>query len=166
MGVLYTVNKGQARIAVRMTPKKGRFRVGGESEGVCLAPPDGISDGMADELGFPRRKRGEHGKAGKTTPARPLRRADDASRGVVAREALDVANYITDMTAQLEAMAIAARLDLLAYFLGMAKAESELFVRTNAVAEAEAESEADAEVEDSYEVGPGFGLPLASSSFD
>ena len=53
------------------------------------------------------------------------------------REALDVARYITDMTAQLEAMAIAARLDLLAYFLGMAKAESEIYVRTNAVAEAE-----------------------------
>ena len=53
------------------------------------------------------------------------------------REALDVARYITDMTAQLEAMAIAARLDLLAYFLGMARAESEIFVRTNAVAEAE-----------------------------
>ena len=34
-------------------------------------------------------------------------------------------------------MAIAARLDLLAYFLGMAKAESEIYVRTNAVAEAE-----------------------------
>ena len=53
------------------------------------------------------------------------------------REALDVARYITDMTAQLEAMAIAGRLDLLAYFLGMAKAESEIYVRTNAVAEAE-----------------------------
>jgi hypothetical protein len=164
MGVLYTVNKGQARIAVRMTSKNGRSRASGESEGVCLAPPDGMSDRMADELGFPRRKRGEHEKAGKTAPGRPPRRADDASRGVVAREALDVANYITDMTAQLEAMAIAARLELLAYFLGMAKAESELFVRTNAVAEAE--SEADAEVEDSYEAATGFGLPLASSSFD
>jgi hypothetical protein len=41
------------------------------------------------------------------------------------------------MTAQLEAMAIAGRLDLLAYFLGMARAESEIYVRTNAVAEAE-----------------------------
>ncbi len=41
------------------------------------------------------------------------------------------------MTAQLEAMAIAARLDLLAYFLGMARAESEIYVRTNAVAESE-----------------------------
>ena len=61
---------------------------------------------------------------------------------VVAQEGLDVAHYITDMTAQFEAMAIAARLDLLAYFLGMARAESELFVRTNAVAEAEARSRA------------------------
>ncbi|MBV8110694.1 MAG: hypothetical protein JO312_05770 [Hyphomicrobiales bacterium] len=34
------------------------------------------------------------------------------------------------MSAQLEAMAIAARLDLLAYFLGMAKAEGDLFLRT------------------------------------
>jgi hypothetical protein len=55
----------------------------------------------------------------------------------VAREALDVARYITDMTATLEAMAIAARLDLLVYFLGMAKAESEIFVRTHCVFEAE-----------------------------
>jgi hypothetical protein len=92
---------------------------------------------MADEGGFPRRKRGEQGRAGKTAPARPPKRADDASHGVVTREGLDVARYIADMTAQLEAMAIAAHLDLLAYFLGMARAESELFVRTNAVAEVE-----------------------------
>ena len=96
---------------------------------------------MADELGFPRRRRGEHGRR-QSAPPRTPKRADDPSRGVVAREALDVAQYITDMTAQLEAMAVAARLDLLAYFLGMAKAESELFVRTNAVAEAEREAEA------------------------
>jgi hypothetical protein len=92
---------------------------------------------MADEVGFPRRKRGEPGRAGKGAPARLPKRADDPSHGIVTREALDVARYITDMTAQLEAMAIAARLDLLAYFLGMARAESELFVRTKAVAEAE-----------------------------
>jgi hypothetical protein len=56
---------------------------------------------------------------------------------------------VADMTAQLEAMAIAARLDLLAYFLGMAKAESELFVRTNAVAEAEVNDESfEVETED------------------
>ncbi len=74
------------------------------------------------------------------------------------REALDVARYITDMTAQLEAMAIAARLDLLAYFLGMAKAESEIYVRTNAVAEAERMEE------ESYE--PADGLSQRSNSFD
>ncbi len=93
---------------------------------------------MAEELGFPRRKRGD-GRARKGAPARTFNRADDSFGGAVTREALDVARYITDMTAQLEAMAMAARLDLLAYFLGMAKAESEIYVRTNAVAEAERE---------------------------
>jgi hypothetical protein len=112
---------------------------------------------MAEELGFPRRKRGEHGRAGKSAPARPLK-ASDSSHGAVTREALDVARYITDMTTQLEAMAIAARLDLLAYFLGMARAESEIFVRTNAVAEAERADE------ESYE--PAGGLHHESNSFD
>ena len=118
---------------------------------------------MADELGFPRRKRGEHGRAGQSAAARTPRRDDDPSRGV-AREALDVAHYINDMTAQLEAMAVAARLDLLAYFLGMAKAESELFVRTNAVAEIEREAEP--EPDDSYAADPGIPQPYASNSFD
>jgi hypothetical protein len=36
-----------------------------------------------------------------------------------------VASYVADMTAQLESMATAAGLDLLAYFLAMARAESE-----------------------------------------
>ena len=103
---------------------------------------------MAEEVGFPRRKRG----------ARPLKRASDPSGGAVTREALDVARYITDMTAQLEAMAIAARLDLLAYFLGMAKAESEIYVRTNAVVEAERADE------ESYE--PAVGLHHENNSFD
>jgi hypothetical protein len=61
------------------------------------------------------------------------------------------------MTAQLEAMAIAARLDLLAYFLGMAKAESEIYVRTNA-AEAERPDESPFEV--------AVGSTHASNSFD
>jgi hypothetical protein len=62
----------------------------------------------------------------------------------VTREALDVARYITDMTARLEAMAIAARLDLLAYLLGMAKAESEILIRTYGAPEAErAEEQSD-----------------------
>jgi hypothetical protein len=38
---------------------------------------------------------------------------------------LAVAGYIADMTAQLESMATAAHLDLLAYFLAMAHAEGE-----------------------------------------
>ena len=117
---------------------------------------------MADDLGFPRRKRGEQGKAGQSVSTRLPKWADDASRGVVAREALDVAHYITDMTAQLEAMAVAAHLDLLAYFLGMAKAESELFVRTNAVAEAERQ----AETEDSYAAEAEDRQPYPSNSFD
>ena len=44
-------------------------------------------------------------------------------------ESLDIVRYIADMTAQLEGMAIAGHFDMLAYFLGMAKAESELLVR-------------------------------------
>jgi hypothetical protein len=40
-----------------------------------------------------------------------------------------VARYIADMTGQLEAMAKAAHLDLLAYFLAMARAESETAAR-------------------------------------
>jgi hypothetical protein len=83
---------------------------------------------MAEEVGFRTRKRGD-GRAGKSAPTRSPRRADDPSYEAVAREALDVARYITDMTAQLEAVAIAARLDRLAYFLAMANAESEIFVR-------------------------------------
>jgi hypothetical protein len=119
---------------------------------------------MADDLGFLRRKRGENGRAGKSPPARLPKRAEGPSRGLVAQEALDVAHYITDMTAQLEAMAVAAHLELLAYFLGMAKAESELFVRTNAVAEPE--DEAKAEAEDPYPAEPGIHHPEPSSSFD
>jgi hypothetical protein len=53
------------------------------------------------------------------------------------RETLDAALYITDMTAQLEAAAITVHLDRLAYFLGMAKLESEVFVRTYFALEAE-----------------------------
>ena len=67
------------------------------------------------------------------------------------------------MTAQLEAMAIAARLDLLAYFLGMAKAESEIYVRTNAVAEAEREDEHNDE-QQPFDIAVGF--PRGNNSFD
>jgi hypothetical protein len=76
----------------------------------------------------------------------------------VTREALDVARYITDMTARLEAMAIAARLDLLAYLLGVAKAESEILIRTCGAPEAErAEEQSD---------DPAVGLHQENSSFD
>lgn len=88
-----------------------------------------------------------------------LRKASDSSYRAVTHEALDVARYITDMTAQLEAMAIAARLDLLAYFLGMARAESEIYVRTNSVAEAGREDE-----QQPFEVA--VGLPRVGNSFD
>jgi hypothetical protein len=81
-------------------------------------------------------KRGDR-RAERSAPAR-------SPHGAVTREALDVARYITGMTAELEAVAIAARLDRLAYFLGMAKAESEIFVRTHGAPEAErAEEESD-----------------------
>ena len=43
--------------------------------------------------------------------------------------ATDVARYIADMTAQMAAMASAARLDLIAHFLNMAHAESETIAR-------------------------------------
>jgi hypothetical protein len=88
-------------------------------------------------------KRGD-GRAGRSAPARSPRRADDPSHGAVTREALDVARYIAGMTAKLEAVAIAARLDQLVYFLAMAKAESEIFVHTYGAPEAErAEGESD-----------------------
>ena len=119
---------------------------------------------MTDEAGFPRRKRAEPGRSGKGAPARSLRRADDSPHGVVTREGLDVARYITEMTTQFEAMAIAARLDLLAYFLGMARAESELYVRTNAVAEAES-AEAEGANEGSF-AEPGYQQPDENNSFD
>jgi hypothetical protein len=70
-------------------------------------------------------------RGGKRAPPSSPRRADDPSHGAVTREVLDVARYITDVTAQLEALAIAAHLDRLAYFLGMAKAESEILVRVS-----------------------------------
>ena len=114
---------------------------------------------MIEEIGFPRRVRGEQGRAGRNGSGRPFRKASDLPYRAVTHEALDVARYITDMTAQLEAMAIAARLDLLAYFLGMARAESEIYVRTNAVAEAERADE-----QQPFEIA--VGLPHVSNSFD
>jgi hypothetical protein len=76
----------------------------------------------------------------------------------VTREALDVARYIAGLTAKLEAVAIVARLDQLGYFLGMAKAESEIFVRTYGAPEAERAEEGSDE--------PGVGLHQEKNSFD
>jgi len=68
-------------------------------------------------------------------PQAAMSQAEIPSQHVAPREALDLALYVTDMTAQLEAMAVAAGLDVLAYFLGMAKAEADLYVRGNAQAD-------------------------------
>jgi hypothetical protein len=95
---------------------------------------------MAGEETYPRRRRPEHSRTGKSAPARSLRREEDVVFRA-SREALDVARYVSDMTAQLEAMANAARLELLAYFLGMAKAESEMFVRTSTLSTNETEDD-------------------------
>ena len=112
---------------------------------------------MAEEVGFLRRKPGG-GRGGKRAPPRSPRGADDPSHWAVTREVLDVARYITDVTAQLEALAIAAHLDLLAYFLGMAKAEGEILVRVSGV------PEADRVEDESHE--PTAGLHHENSSFD
>ena len=95
---------------------------------------------MAEEVGFLRHKPGG-GRGGKRAPPRSPRRADDPSHGAVTREVLDVARDIAGMTAQLEAVAIAARLDRLVYFLGMVRVESEIFVRTHGAERAGAESD-------------------------
>ncbi len=73
---------------------------------------------------------------------------------------MDIARYIADMTAQLESMAAAARFDMLAYFLGMAKAESELLIRMNPVEEtSEVDSEdpaQDEQAQDDYHADNSF----------
>ncbi len=122
--------------------------------------PNGLFHRMADEVGFPRRRRAEQARPGKGLSAAPARKAEGASPGLVSREVLDIARYITDMTAQLEGMAVAARLELLAYFLGMARAESELFIRTNPADEGEHGDE------ESYEAPPSYREPQESGSFD
>ena len=63
--------------------------------------------GQPRRLGFQRHKPGDE-RAGKRVPPRSRRRADDPSHGAVTREALDVASYIMDVTAQVEAVAITA----------------------------------------------------------
>lgn len=99
--------------------------------GTSLDHKNGLRCRMVGQIGFPRRGRKDRG--GGPVEARAVVRgpAEGPASRPDAREALDIARYVTDMTAQLEAMAIAAKLELIAYFLGMAKAESELYVRSN-----------------------------------
>ena len=90
---------------------------------------------MANQQAYPRRKNAKYASEPATASA------SRHAAGVASREALDVAAYISDMTAQLEAMALSGRLDLLAYFLGMARSEADLFLRTNEGPESEADGD-------------------------
>jgi hypothetical protein len=92
---------------------------------------------------YPRRKRAQRVRVTRE-PDHPTIAPSEEAPGHATREALDVAGYISDMTAQLEAMALAGGLDLLAYFLGMARSEADLFVRTNAAGPEGEASEGDA----------------------
>jgi hypothetical protein len=61
-------------------------------------------------------------------PRKPIPRANQpAAEGASASE--EVARYVADMTLQLATMASGAKLDLLAYFLNMAHAESVAMAR-------------------------------------
>ncbi len=96
----------------------------------------GANHRMSGLDGFPRRKRPAPLRTVGNARTAAVTRLRESIPGEATREALDIARYVADMAAQLEAMAGAADLDLLAYFLGMAKAEAELVVRTNAEAAA------------------------------
>lgn len=74
----------------------------------------------------------------------PSRKRVNRGHDLTPREAIDVALYVTAMAEQLKTMAVAAGLDLLAYFLGMAKAEGDLFVPGNAQADGPAKELGDA----------------------
>ena len=81
-------------------------------------------------VGFPngghrRRIERREGNPRTTAPLKLNGRAAEAGGDTGA-----VARYLADMTAQLESMAGAARLDLLAYFLAMARLEAEEQART------------------------------------
>ncbi len=84
----------------------------------------------------PRRK---HTARARLTHEPEQLQSSKREHGIATREALDLAGYVSDMSAQLEAMALSANLDLLAYFLGMARSEADLFIRTNSEAEGEGE---------------------------
>ena len=87
---------------------------------------------MSELDSFPRRRRAAHERMAATLRTAGSARLRERTAGEATREALDIARYVADMTAQLEAMSAAVDLDLLAYFLGMAKAEAELFLRMTA----------------------------------
>jgi hypothetical protein len=112
------------------------FSASGDRGHICPLCGVGQLYRMAEEVGILRHSPGV-GRAGKRAPAKLPRSADDPSHLAVTPEALEVARYITDMTAQLGAMAIAARLDLLAHFLRIASAEGEILVRVNDLLESE-----------------------------
>jgi hypothetical protein len=109
------------------------------------------------EIGFPRQKRVTRGRDARPQIA-ATGQAEISSHRVAPREAFDVARYVTDIAAQLEAMAVAAQLDSLAYFLGMAKAEGDLFVRGNA--------QADGSVKELGDAGPAEPESYDDRSFD
>jgi hypothetical protein len=76
------------------------------------------------------------GFSGRSDGSKPVRRRSRSAPAAAAGDAVGgdaqevaVARYIADMTAELEAMAKAAHLDLVAYFLAMARAESETATR-------------------------------------
>ncbi len=71
-----------------------------------------------------RDSRGPRRKSARPAPA--AARLQRSPRASPTRDALDVASYIAELAAQLEAMALAADLDLLAYLLGMARSEADL----------------------------------------
>ena len=73
------------------------------------------------------RARRKHQGRGSRPPGSVALREPDLD--APADAAADVARYIADMTAQMASMARAARLDLLAYFLSTANAESEANAR-------------------------------------
>ena len=75
-----------------------------------------------------RKGRSELGER-RVTPAASLRGTTGEAERLAAAAAADVARYVAGITVQLETMARSARLDLLAYFLGMARLESETLAR-------------------------------------
>jgi hypothetical protein len=79
------------------------------------------------------RRRIERRETSRRATPRPYAQAAEA-----ADETAEVARYIADMTAQLESMATAARLDLLGYFLAMARMEADAQARTPSNDSAEA----------------------------